>query len=91
MPVLMHREKISPSAASLCPILSTTALMVLVMLCRARSEADAARRLRPPSPTARESSRVSASISSSACSARSTLPSSLASSNSSRNSESRRL
>ena len=40
------------------------------MLCRARSEAETARRLRPPSPTARESSLVSASISSSACSAR---------------------
>ena len=64
----------SPSAASLCAILSTTALMDLVTLCRARSEADAARRLRPPSPTARESSRVSASISCSACSARSTFP-----------------
>ena len=71
----MHREKISPSAASLCAILSSTDLIVLVMLCRARSEADAARRLRPPSPTARESSLVSASISCSACSARSTFPS----------------
>ena len=75
MPVLMQREKISPSRASLCAILSTTDLIVLVMLCRARSEADAARRLRPPSPTARESSEVSASISCSACSARSTFPS----------------
>src|SRR5438094_10514044 len=45
-------------------ILSSTALIVLVMVCRARSEADAARRLRPPSPTARESSLVSASSSS---------------------------
>ena len=63
MPVLMHRDRISPSAASLCAILSSTALIVLVMLCRARSEADAARRLRPPSPTARESSLVNASIS----------------------------
>ena len=77
MPVLMHRDKMSPSVASLCAIFSSTALIDLVMLCRARSEADAARRLRPPSPTARESSLVSASISSSACSARSTFPSCL--------------
>ena len=62
MPVLMHRERRSPSTASLCAILSTTALIVFVMLWRARSEADAARRLRPPSPTARESSEVNASI-----------------------------
>ena len=75
MPVLMHRDRISPSAASLCAILSSTALIVLVMLCRARSEADAALRLRPPSPTARDSSLVSASISCFACSARSTFPS----------------
>ena len=87
----MHRENMSPSAASLCAILSTTDLIVLVMLCRARSEADPARRLRPPSPTARESSLVSASISCSACSARSTFPRSLASSSSSRSSESRRF
>ena len=39
----MQREKISPSVASLCTILSSTALMVLVTLCRGRSEADAAR------------------------------------------------
>ena len=42
MPVLMHRDRMSPNAASLCAILSSTALIVLVMLCRARSEADAA-------------------------------------------------
>ena len=89
MPVLTHREKKSPSAASLCAIFSTTALIVLVTLWRARSEADAALRLRPPRPTARESSCVSASISSSACSARATFPESFASSNSSRSSESR--
>ena len=70
----MHRDRISPSAASLRAILSSTALIVLPMLCRARSEADAALRLRPPSPTARDSSLVSASISRSACSARSTFP-----------------
>ena len=86
----MHRDRISPSSGSLCAILSSTDLIVLVMLCRARSDADAARRLRPPSPTARDSSFVSVSISCSACSARSTFPSSLASSSSSRNSESRR-
>ena len=74
MPVLMHRENRSPSWASLCAILSSTDLIDLVILCRARSEADAARRLRPPSPTARESSLVSASISTSNCSARSTFP-----------------
>ena len=76
MPVLMHPDSSSPSARSLCAILSSTALIVLVTLCRARSDADAARRLRPPSPTARDSSFVSVSISSSACSARSTFPSS---------------
>src|SRR6266852_8147914 len=76
----MHRDKISPSAASLCAIRSSTDLIVLPMLCRARSEADAARRLRPPSPTARESSEVSASISCSALSARSMFPTCLASS-----------
>jgi hypothetical protein len=83
----MHREKVSPSAASLCAILSRTDLIVLLMLCRARSEADAARRLRPPSPTARESSEVNESISCSACSARPTFPSSFASRSSSRSSE----
>ena len=70
----MHRESRSASAASLCAILSSTDLIDLVMLCRARSDADAARRSRPPSPTAREISLVSAAISSSACSARSTFP-----------------
>src|ERR1700693_391188 len=50
----MHRAKMSPSAASLCTILSTTALIVLVMLCRARSEADAARRSSTESHGARE-------------------------------------
>ena len=57
------------------------------MLCRALSEADAARRLRPPSPAARETSFLSASISSSVCSARSTFPNSLTFSSSSRSSE----
>src|SRR5229473_2305757 len=70
----MQREKKSPNVASLCAILSSTDLIVLPTLCRARSEADIARRLRPPSPTARESSLASASISCSACSARSTFP-----------------
>src|SRR6266851_4874275 len=50
----MHRAKKSPNRASLCAILSSTDLIVLLMLCRARSEADTARRLRPPSPRARE-------------------------------------
>ena len=75
---------------SLCAILSSTDLIDLVILWRARSEAEAARRLRPPSPTARPSSFVSASISASAFSALSTLPAALASCNSSRSSESRR-
>ena len=83
MPVFIDRDRLSPSASSLCAILSSTALIVLVMLCRARSAAEAARRLRPPSPTARESSAVSASISCSARSARSTFPAPFASSNSS--------
>src|ERR1700722_11316273 len=56
VPVLMHLEKIFPSAASFCAILSSTDLIVLVIVCRARSEADLALRSRPPNPTARESS-----------------------------------
>ena len=81
---------IAPNSESLCAILSSTALTVLVMLCRARSDADAAFRSRPPSPTARDSSLVSASISSSARSARATFPCAFASSSSSRSSPSRR-
>jgi hypothetical protein len=56
----------SVASAGLCSaILSSATLMARVMLMRARSEAEAARRSRLPSPTALESSRPTLSISSS--------------------------
>jgi hypothetical protein len=58
VPVLMRREKKSPNVTSLCVILSSTDLIVLPILCRARSEADIARRLHPPSPTRERAPRL---------------------------------
>ena len=61
-----------------------------VTLARARSEAEPARRSRPPRPTARASSRTRKSRSASACAARSSSPMACASSMSSSISASRR-